>query len=1045
MKKILIAVSASPFLSLFLSLFLFNAALANSLNETPDFNQENWLGSMIISHEKGANKAENKVTSKATQARIFQVDAQLLTQQLLDNKSPLIAVPLPNGQFVNFRLTANTVMPATLAAKYPNIRSFDGMQINNATHQGKFDITPQGFHGVFFYRGKKVFVDPVYRGNKQLYHSYFRADAQPLITASLYKKQQPRQLFKQAINRLKNTNTSVINNPEINTYRLAISATGEYTAFQGGTKNLALAAIVTMVNRLNEVYQQDVSIKFQLVAQNDALIFIDASTDPFDNTDNDIDANANVINNAIGETNYDIGHVVGTGAGGLAGLGVVCSSFKAQGVTGSSVPTNDAFYIDFVAHEIGHQFNANHTFNGTTDSCSGNRSGSSAYEVGGASTIMGYAGICGEENLQFNSDAYFHIHSIDQIDSFIQGKPSCGVHVAKTNQAPNVDAGSDFSIPARTAFTLIGSASDTENDNLTYSWEEFDLGTASASKIEAQTDDGSRPLFRNFIPKNNAARTFPQLSDLINNKVTFGETLPTTTRDLNFRLVVRDDQNNINDDAIKVSVLASDTGFNIIEPSANASWNSDQQTVTWYTAQTELAPINCSQVDIWLSNDSGNSFAWLLLEKTNNDGSEQVNLPALNTDKGRIKVSCSRGGFFAFSTSDINIVSNGSNFDSKPEFIAQNNLALDEDQNITLSSANFTFINNLVVDSLIVGAGSNYQVIDNNITPTANFNGELTVPVTATKGQYTSDVFMASVIVNAVNDLPIAEDDSVQVEQDSSNNIFDVLNNDSDIDNDILSLSAIDYSGAGSVSISDNKVSYSPVLGFSGNDSFSYTIDDGAQGTSNATVTIVVNAKAIVDNGNSKASNSSSSGGSVSLLLGAWWLVFMRRLLKLPLASSKSLIAILLLFNLTACEYSPQDQSSVVKQEQATEVNQVSDIKQPSIKKQSIKKQPIPAPVLQQYSDDESLAIIMQLRVEKSLTQAKQNNDKRLFATKGRRLVIPGVEPQFFMQVKQQCGIQFIKNSGDVLKNQQDNARRKADYLFAVNYNKSMLASCLKK
>jgi len=823
-----------------------------------------------LSSEKHKALTGKVKVSKVTKSSKFTLDIDQLSHYLTIDTKPIVSIPLANGGFVKFKLIPTNVMAPELAKKYSNIRTFDGIQIDNPQNKGKFDLTPHGFHGVFSYFGKKVYVDPLYQGDNRNYQSYFRDDSLPLDGAKYNIKRSPIQhgsLLNLALEKSnkRDFKSSALGN--LYTYKIAISATGEYSAFHGGTKELALAAIVTLVNRINEVYQQDVAVKFELVAQNDAIIFLDAATDPFDNTDNDIDVNSDVINNAIGVDNYDIGHVVGTGGGGLASLGAVCSSFKAEGVTGSRVPTNDAFYIDYVAHEIGHQFGANHTFNGTTSACDGNRSSSSAYEVGSASTIMGYAGICGEESLQNNSDPYFHIHSVDQIKAFIQGPTgsSCGTSVAKTNQAPEVDAGTDHIIPARTAFILSGQATDSENDNLTYSWEEFDLGTASASKVEAQTDDGSRPLFRNFVPKTTASRSFPQLADLVNNQNTFGESLPTTDRDLNFRLVVRDAQNNLADDAIKITVVSNNEGFHVIEPSINAAWNGGQQTLTWNTASSELAPINCSAVDIFLSQNSATSFEWLLVSNTANDGSELVNLPHLETNQGRVKIACSNNVFFAMNVSDISIISDGSTFDSKPEFLAQVVLTVAEDQSLTLNKSDFSFVNNLQIDSLIIGAGSNYQVNGNSITPTSNYNGDLSVLITATKGEFTSDVFMANVSVSAVNDLPVSNNDSASVEQDSSNNVIDVLANDNDVDNDTLTLTAVNYSGTGSVNISDNKVSYTPATGFSGSETLTYTIDDGNQGSSNASLTITVKAKVVVVDNNT---NSSSSGGG-----SAWWLI----------------------------------------------------------------------------------------------------------------------------------------------------------------------------
>jgi len=716
-------------------------------------------------------------------------DEQLRILLLKETEGIVVSIPLPNGKLADFTLKQSSVMATALANTYPDIKTFTGTQVDNIHNTGRFDITPNGFHGMFYYQGELVFIEPETvlvttfntssdNGTKaskvsnkstkrdfaasKFYRSYFGRKIQ-LTEQSSFQFHQPKQLIQnqqfslagEEQNLVSKDAKSAASTSAIKTYRLAISAAAEYTQFNGGTVDSAMAEMVTLVNRLNEVYQRDLAVKLELVANNNLLIFTDAATDPFANNSDDGEVNTQVIDDIIGSANYDIGHVVGTGGGGLAVLGAVCNSFyKGDGVTGSSTPNNDVFYIDYVAHEIGHQFGAEHTFNGTGGACSGNRVSNSAYEVGSGATIMSYAGLCGSENLQSHSDAFFHTRSIEQMSSFINSGNggSCGVITGTVNNTAIVDAGADYVIPARTPFMLTGSATDVDNDTLTYSWQQFDLGLASSSLAD-QVDDGTRPLFRAWTPVTESYRVFPKLDDILANTSTIGEVLPTTDRKLNFRLLVRDGQGGVSFDETELTVVDTGEAFAVTAPLTNDTWLTNNPTVTWQVAGTDITPINCASVDILLSTDGGNSFTQTLAENIANNGQYQLSLSnnacshGIATTMARVKVACDDNIFFAINESDFTIDQQLSASDIAIN--SQQTLAINQGESITLSSDMFTYACQ-IPSSFTIESGENYSILENTITPDNTFIGELSVGIITHKDGMSSDTYIATITVNEV-------------------------------------------------------------------------------------------------------------------------------------------------------------------------------------------------------------------------------------------------------------------------------------------------------
>ena len=570
------------------------------------------------------------------------------------NSNSIVTLPMPDGRNLRFRFVESPIMEDALANQFPEIKTYMGQGIDDPYTSVRFDITPLGFHAMIFTLNDVVFIDPYAKNDNFNYISYFKSDFKPtenfnceVIDVLDHKKETPQIDHMMAEGQLR-------------TYRTVIACTGEYAAFFGGTQVAALAAIVVSLNRVDGVYEREVAVRMVLVTNNISVVYTNATTDPYTNNDGNtmLGQNQTTVDNVIGPANYDIGHVFSTGGGGVALLGCVCSpGIKAQGVTGSGAPVGDPYDIDYVAHEMGHQFGGNHTFNSTTSACLGNRSPNAAFEPGSGSTIMAYAGICGSANLQNNSDPYFHIKSLEEIITFssLGGGNNCAALTTTGNHNPVVSMPPDgFAIPKSTPFELTGTATDADiTDVLSYCWEEYDLGPSGLPNSPL----GNAPIFRSFNPVTTGYRVFPKLSNLLNNTSTIGEILPTYERALTFQLTARDNKvggGGIGAGTISFGVDAAAGPFLVTSPNTNVTWNTPyEQTVTWNVANTNAATVNCANVSILLSTDGGNTFPTVLIASTPNDGSQGVTLPQVNSTTARIKVKAIGNVFFDISNTNF--------------------------------------------------------------------------------------------------------------------------------------------------------------------------------------------------------------------------------------------------------------------------------------------------------------------------------------------------------------------------------------------------------
>ncbi len=572
-----------------------------------------------------------------------------------------LSLPMPDGTLARFHVVESPIMAPELAAEFPEMRTYVAQGIDDRTATVRLDMTPHGFHAMILRAAGTVFIDPYQRGDVVHYVVYHRADARR-VTSSWSCVLDATQDEIRAAEATRDGVSRIPSGSELRTYRTAVAATGEYTQFHGGTVTDGMNAIIVAINRVTGIYERDVAVRLELIPNNNLIVYTNPATDPYTNNDGFamLSQNQSNLDSVIGAANYDIGHVFSTGGGGIASLGVVCvGGQKARGVTGLSSPVGDRFYVDYVAHEIGHQFNATHSFNGTAGSCGGgNRTAITAYEPGSGSTIMAYAGLCGSHNIQTYSDDYFNARSLDLIIIYTTNFSSCAAVTSTGNNAPVPDATPPIpfdAIPISTPFTLTGSATDPDGDELTYCWEEFDLGPGGHPDFPMD----NAPIFRSFLPVTSPSRTFPAWSDIVNGTQTRGEILPSYARGLRFRLVARDNRaDGGGSDFDLMSFDVDDTAgpFLVSAPNGGETLSSTvPHEITWDVAGTDNATVNCQSVDIRLSTDGGYTYPTTLLAGTANDGSELVTLPDIDTPDARVMVAAADNVFFDISDDDFTI------------------------------------------------------------------------------------------------------------------------------------------------------------------------------------------------------------------------------------------------------------------------------------------------------------------------------------------------------------------------------------------------------
>ena len=588
----------------------------------------------------------------------------------------VITLPLPDGTFGKFRIENSALLAPAIAAQFPNLQTWRGNGIDDPSASVALDRTPAGFHALILSANGMMYVDPYSQTDSGYYISYAKSDytsPQAALFNDLPAQEIPGRAPTTELRSPRASNYGA----HLRVYRLAVAATSTYTA-KFGDKTKALAAIVTTVNRVAGIYRREFAIDFQLVSDTN-VIFDTAETDPFygQTMKDDMVINQVLLDEEIGTANYDVGHVFATTNGGMSAIGAVCSAYKARAITGASKLSGDSFDVDLVAHEIGHSFNAAHTYNGiVTDdgNCSmDNLDSGTAYEPGAATTIMSYAGTCDAQNITMHSDDYFHSASFDQVIAFITNPSQggmCGTEqITITNQIPVVTASPNYTIPKQTPFTLAGSATDGDGDALTYTWEEFDLGPTFVSITQTNNaqfglpntdaDGNARPIFRSLPPTISPTRTLPALATILDATQVYsnvGEALPAINRAMQFRLTSRDGKGGVANALSTITVSEAGPFRVTSQNAAGVTWNgATSQVVTWNVAATNLAPVNCANVNIHLSLNGGNTFTKTLASNVPNTGSAPVTAPNVMTTQARVRVACANNIFFDISRANFAI------------------------------------------------------------------------------------------------------------------------------------------------------------------------------------------------------------------------------------------------------------------------------------------------------------------------------------------------------------------------------------------------------
>ena len=605
-----------------------------------------WSQQDYWQHRLTTSKSDGFKSGEVTQLFTLNQEAFQNAVASSSKSKTVLWFPDAQGKIRAFEMEERSVMHPDLQAKYPQIRSLVGFSEDGKTRI-RLTISPNKLALMIRQQGEK---DAFLEMEGEQYRLYARGSHK---TEKNFECKTPERDPSELPPQL-------VDDQTLRTYRFAVSTTGEYTSFHGGTVEGALAAINTTVSRINEVLETDMGVRLELIANNDQLIFTNSTSDPYSNNlNNEVQ---NTLTTRIGEAAYDVGHLFhrDNDNGNAGGIGTVCQNgIKGAAFSSALTPEGDRYDLDYVAHELGHQFGANHTWSFQTEG-----TGVQA-EPGSGTTIMGYAGITGANDVASFGDDYYHYNSILQMTTYL-GTTTCGTETAISNQPPVITEQPDYQIPVGTPFVLEGVASDPDSgDQLTYCWEQIDNGVVTNSIFGPNNTNGAS--FRSLPPTVEPYRFFPRLSrivsgDLIQSGPTNGsawETLANVARVYNFALTVRDNAaggGQVDADQVRIEVLDSYTPFQVTSQGDSPTYAAGSiQTLQWDTGGTEQGSISATKVDVYFSADQGVSFPILVASGLLNDGEAQIQIPGMATTQGRLMVRPQNQIFLAVNSTDITV------------------------------------------------------------------------------------------------------------------------------------------------------------------------------------------------------------------------------------------------------------------------------------------------------------------------------------------------------------------------------------------------------